>query len=118
MSDIILIDQPIGQQRLKEIGKLRFGDLVKAVVDVEKNIMAAGAELHADEEAWLLDRGSEQKNLWGVNLYPDLDMPDMLEFDSMINIRPSAGNNSRDVESAAVRKKITVVVNLLIGSKD
>lgn len=114
MDDIILIDRPISRQRLKSIAKQRFGDLVKAVVDVEKNIMAAGAELHADEEAWLLDRGSEQKSLWGINLYPDLPMPEMLEFDSMINIRPSSGNTSRNVEKTEVRKKIRDIITSLI----
>ena len=113
MMDIILIDQPISRQQLKEIAEQCFGDLAKAVVDIEKNIMAVAAELHADEEAFLLDQGSEQKNLWGVNLYPDLNMPDMLEFDSMINIRPSSGNASRNVESPEVRQKITSIVTSL-----
>lgn len=114
MDDIILIDKPMSRQRLKSIAKQRFGDLVKAVVDVEKNIMAVGAELHADEEAWLLDRGSEQKSLWGISLYPDLPMPEMLEFDSMINIRPSSGNASRNVEKTEVRKKIRDIITSLI----
>lgn len=114
MSDIILIDQPISCQQLKKIASQRFGDMVKAVVDLEKNIMVIGAELHADEEAFLLDRGSEQKNLWGINLYPDLDMSEMLEFDSMINIRPSLGNTSRNVEDLETRQKITSIVTSLI----
>lgn len=114
MSDIILIDKPISRQQLKEIAGQRFGDLVKAVIDVERNIMAVGAELHADEEAWLLDRGSEQKNLWGINLYPGFDTPEMLEFDSMINIRPSSGNASRNVEDLEMRQKITSIVTSLI----
>lgn len=114
MDDIILVDRPMSRQRLKKIAKQRFGDLVKAVVDVEKNIMAVGAELHADEEAWLLDRGSKQKSLWGINLYPDLPMPEMLEFDSMINIRPSSGNASRNVEKAKIRKKIGGIIASLI----
>ena len=115
MTDITLIDQPITRQRLKEIAALRFGDMVKGVVDIEKGVMALGAELHADEEAFLLDRGSEQQSLWGINLYPDLDMPEMLEFDSMINIRPSQANSSRSVEDPAVREKIAEIVQALIS---
>ncbi len=114
MPDIILIKKQISREKLKEIAQLRFGDLVKAVVDIEKNIMAIGGELHADEEAFLLDNGSEQKNLWGINLYPELALPDMLEFDSMINIRPQSGNSSRNIEDSEIKQKITALVGTLI----
>lgn len=88
--------------------------MVKGVVDIEKAIMALGGELHADEEAFLLEKGSTQRDLWGINLYPDMDMPDMLEFDSMINIRPSQNNRSRSVDDPAVRQKIESVVKRLV----
>lgn len=114
MADITLIKTPVSLKDLKHIAEQRFGDMVKAVVDVEKGIMAVGGELHADEEAFLLSEGSVQKNLWGINLYPDLSMPDMLEFDSMINMRPSQNNKSRNVEDEEIRKKIIAVVASLI----
>lgn len=91
-----------------------FGDLVKAVVDVEREIMALDGELHADEEALLLEQGSAQRDLWGINIYPDLEAEDRIEFDSMINIRPSQGNRSRGVDDPAVRAKIIDVVSTLI----
>lgn len=87
-----------------------FGDLVKAVVDVDKQIMAVDAELHADLEAFLLDNGSKQKSLWGINLYPEMAGSDFIEFDSMINMRPSQNNRSRSVESEEIRKKIIEIV--------
>lgn len=114
MSDILLIKKPITNARLKEIAAQRFGDLVKAVVDVQKEIMAVSGELHADEEAFLLDQGSKQNDLWGINLYPDMPMPDRLEFDSMINIRPSKNNPSRNVEDPVVREKIVSIVKKLV----
>ena len=114
MSDIITVNQPITRQQLKNIAAQRFGDFVKAVVDIEQKLMALGGELHADEEAFLLDQGSEQANLWGINLYPSLGMPQMLEFDSMINIRPSVGNTSRHVENVEVQKQIYAIVAQLI----
>ena len=113
-TSIVLVERPVSVPELRAIAEKRFGDMVKAVVDVEKKVMAVGGELHADEEAFLLDRGSEQKNLWGINLYPDLTMPEMLEFDSMINIRPSQGNTSRQIEDEEIRKKIASVVASLI----
>lgn len=97
-----------------EIAGQRFGDLVKAVVDIEQGVMALGGELHADEEAFLLERGSLQTNLWGINLYPDLIMPDMVEFDSVINLKPSQNNRSRSIENEAIRRKIFTLVSQLI----
>ncbi|MFH1171557.1 MAG: DUF5674 family protein [bacterium] len=108
-----LIEKQITREQLRELAKERFGDMVKAVVDVEKKIMAVGGELHADEEALLIERGSAQKDLWGINLYPDLSDDQWIEYDSMINIRPSQGNRSRDVEDAAVQERIKAIVQLL-----
>lgn len=95
---------------LKVMAEGRFGNLVKAVVDVERGIMAVDGELHADEEGLLLENGSLQENLWGINLYPDLEGPDRIEFDSVINIRPSQGNRSRGVDDPALRERIVQAV--------
>lgn len=109
----IIIDK-IKISELKEMAKNKFGDFVKAVVDIEKGIMAVDAELHSDQEAILLENGSDQKNLWGVNLYVDLPKDQRVEFDSMINLRPTFGNRSRGVDDPGIQKKIIEVVNQLI----
>ena len=92
----------------------RFGNMVKAVVDVEKGIMALDAELHADEEALLLGNGSKQAALWGINIYPDMKPEERIEYDSMINLRPGQGNKTRGVENAEIRDKIKEIVDRLI----
>jgi hypothetical protein len=112
--EIITVKEPITRADLKIIAEGGFGDLVKAVVDVERLIITLGGEMHADEEAELLSQGSAQANLWGINLYPDVMSEDWIEFDSMINVRPSHGNRSRGVESQDVRDKIIEIVNRLI----
>jgi hypothetical protein len=92
-----------------------FGSLVKAVVDIELGIMAIGGEMHADEEALLLGEGSKQPGLWGINLYPaEFGTPRFVEFDSVINIRPSQGNRTRSVDDAAVRGAITAIVDRMV----
>lgn len=111
---ISLIENPIDKSALAELAKQRFGDLIKAVVDVERGIMAVGGELHSDAEALLLDEGSEQQNLWGINIYPNKFGEELIEFDSMINLRPSQGNRSRDVDDPMTRKKIIEIVRLLV----
>jgi hypothetical protein len=87
----------------------------KAVVDIERDVMAIGGELHADEEAMLLDDGSQQPDVWGINLYPEaFGESDFVEFDSMINVRPRLGNRSRSVENDEVRARILLVVQALV----
>lgn len=113
MDDIIIVAEKISKKELKQLAEKRFGDLVKAVVDINRGVMAVGGELHADEEAALLNDGSSQQDLWGINIYPDEPEEKQIEFDSMINIRPSQGNHSRDVGDMDIRKKIIGVVKKL-----
>lgn len=112
---IIKNNKKIGLKELETMAKKMFGNFVKAVVDIEKEIMAVNADLHADEEALLLEDGSGQENLWGINLYPQLKGDDFVEFDSMINLRPSQNNRSRGVENAEIRGKIIKIVDKLVA---
>ena len=110
----MLVDKPISRQQLKAAAQPHFEEVVKAVVDVEKGIMAIGGELHADEEGFLLEQDSKQENLWGINFLVEVDPPDMVEFDSLINVRPRQNNRSRSVEDAIIREKIMDIVKDLI----
>jgi hypothetical protein len=109
-----VIDKQVPLEYLRQLAQDGFGDLLKAVVDVDRRIMAVGGELHADEEAVLLERGSDQRDLWGINIYPDLPGDDRIEFDSMINIRPAQGNRSRGVDEQATRETILKILEELI----
>lgn len=113
MSETKIVKTRMSRQELLSIAAERYGDMVKAVVDVEQKIVAIGGDLHADEEAILLEQGSCQANLWGINLYPRRSGKDWIEFDSVINIRPSQGNRSRSVDNAELREKIIRIVNSL-----
>jgi len=108
-----IVTQPIPLSRLKTLAKNRFGNLVKAVVDIHKGIIALDADLHSDEEAKLLSRGSKQEHLWGINLYPELSGDDFIEFDSMINLRPQSGNMTRGVDDPTIQKKIRSIIQRL-----
>jgi len=109
-----LVDKKISLQQLEKMAKDKFGNLVKAVVDVERELVVVDGELHSDEEAYLLSRGSKQENLWGINLYPELKGEDFIEFDSTINVKPSFGNSSRGVDNLQIRKKIVEIVKKLV----
>jgi hypothetical protein len=105
-----IITDTITIGEIKEMAANLFGDMVKVVVDVERGAIAIDAELHSDLEALLLDGGSKQKDLWGINIYPELSGDEFIEFDSLINIRPARNNKSRDVGDKTLREKIAGVV--------
>lgn len=110
-----IIEDKISLKELKQLAQETFGELVKATVDVEKEIIVVGGELHSDQEALLLSKGSSQKDIWGINLYPE-KYPDesWIEFDSIINLRPSFGNKTRSIDNPEIRKKIIEIVNKLV----
>ncbi len=110
-----IIAQKITADELRQMAAT-FGNMVKAVIDIDREILALDAELHSDLEALLLEDGSKQKNLWGINIYPEMQGDGFIEFDSMINMRPSRGNKSRVVEDPEVREKIVSIVSKRTGS--
>ena len=85
---------------------------IKGVVDVNRELLAVDSPMHYDCEQLLIENGSNQYDLWGINLYLDSDnIDDLVEFDSMINIRPAQGNRSRSVEDPATQTKIKAIVS-------
>lgn len=103
-----ILKSPIDRQVLLESDFLHTGPMVKGVVDVRRGILGIDAQMHADIEKDLLNSGSSQEDLWGINLYPEDE--DMIEFDSLINIRPKQGNYSRSVEDLGTQAKIRKLV--------
>ena len=103
-------------KELKDMAERMYGGrLVKAVVDVSQERVVVDAEMHVDEEAYLLENGSRQGDLWGFNLYPDrFGQDDFIEFDSMVNLRPSQNNLSRGVEDETIRRSIVNIISRVV----
>ncbi len=112
---ILVVTQPLPTTELAKLLGAPFPDMVKFVVDTERRILAVGGHLHADAEALLIDRGSRQQALWGGNYHPDLDEQECIEFESLINIRPAAGNPGLEVQDPGLRARIREVVYALLG---
>ena len=107
--------ESISLTELREMSKNMYDEMVKAVVDIELRLVVVDAGLHVDEERYLLERGSAQEDLWGINLYPEYyGEDDFIEFDSMINIRPSQNNRSRSVEDPAMQKLIREIISEVV----
>ncbi len=112
---IQIIKNQITKKQLQKIADEQFGDVVKAVVDVMQDIMAVGGELHVDEELVLMEQeGSAREHTWGINIYPGNTGDDFIEFDSMVNLKPSFGNRSRSVDDRIIREKIKEIVGRLV----
>lgn len=115
MTELYIVDKPITKEKLKKIAEERFGDLVKGAVDIEQEVIALGGEFHMDENVFLYEqRQSKSDNVWGINLYPEKSGDDMIEYDSMINLKPALGNRTRNVDSLEIREKIKKIVKKLI----
>ena len=114
--EIKIVKDPTNKEELLEIAKKQFGELVKAVVDVEQGIMAIGGDMHADEEVVLMEQeGSKREHTWGINLYPEKSGEELIEFNSIVNLKPSFGNRSRGVENPEIKEKIRNIVEKLVS---
>lgn len=103
-----ILEEPIEKRILLDSKFIHTGPMIKGVVDVKRELLGIDAQMHSDIEKLLLDNGSRQEDLWGINLYPEDE--DFIEFDSLINIRPRQGNASRSVEDLKIQEKLRKVV--------
>ena len=118
MKEMRFIDKKITTTELKQMADKNMFKLIKAVVDVERRVMVVDAEMHADEEKWLLGNGSKQSNLWGINLYPqNYGKEEFIEYDSMINLRPNDNNLTRGVDEPKIRGLIKEIVDELVANE-
>lgn len=118
MSDIRIITQKISKLHLKQLCDSWFGDMVKLVIDVEKEIIAIGGELHADAEALLLEQGCQQQHLWGANFYPGHSPGERIHYTALINIRPHQDNPSFEILDESIKAKVKHIIEKLILSPD
>lgn len=105
----------ISVTELTQLAEKMYGTLVKADVDIVRQVVIVDMDMHADGEAYLLEEGSQQTDLWGINLHPSkYGTDDFIEFDSMINIKPRQGNSSRDILNPVIRQQIASLVEKVV----
>ena len=108
---IHVLQQKTTAQQVQEMLEV-YESLIKVVVDIRRGILAGGGEMHADCEALLLDGGSEQDDLWGVNWYP---AEQRVAFESLINIRPRLGNRGIVIQSQEIRNQVETITREILG---
>lgn len=109
--NIQIVDTHLSKTAVQQAAQDSFGDMVKVVVDIEKKIVALGGELHADAEALLIEAGSDQKNVWGANIFPDRPTGEQIEFISLINIRPKQGNRGTEIQDRKIREAVAHIIH-------
>ena len=112
--EVLLLERRIEAAELRRL-VLRFEDMVKYVADVERGLVAIGGEMHADAEQVLLEAGSRQADLWGANYYPGRGRDGCIEYTSLINIRPAAGNRGMELVDPGLRTRIRDITFALLG---
>lgn len=107
---VVIVEESITPEQFR-LANENYPNYIKVVVDIERCILAAGGEWHADAEAILLENGSKQINLWGGGL--DLVTKEV-EFTSLINTRPGV-SKSQEVLDMAIRSKMEIVIKRVFG---
>lgn len=108
---------PVKKMNLEDFGIFKdkpYTELVKYVVDIEKEMIAFGGEMHADAEKVLLDSGSAQEKIWGANLYP-WKVPVEIEYLSLINIQPLNNNLSMEIKNESLREQVLEITKKWVG---
>ncbi len=112
--EIKIVKEKISLDEIKKIANESYGEMTKAVVDAKREIMAVGGELHSDSAEKLFEDGSDSHDLWGINIYPWKPKGELIEYNSLINIKPVAGNRSMDIEIPEIKERIKIIVENLI----
>jgi len=110
-----IVKDAITRAELRALAHEQYGDIIKAVVDVNTGVVGVGGELHVDIQSILIEKeGGRGDTTWGINLYLDKTGDDFIEFDSMINLKPALGNKTRGVEDETIRQKIREIVDRVV----
>ena len=112
---VVVRERRIDPAELRRLVLLYFEDMVKYVVDVSRGVIAVGGEMHADAEQVLLEDGSRQDDLWGANYYPGRGRHGCIEYTSLINISPSRGNRSMELQDPSLRERVRELTWALVG---
>lgn len=108
---IEIIRQQMTKMQLVKLARQSYGEMIKAIADLDKGWIAVGGDLHADGEMVLLNTGSDQENLWGFNIFPEKPEAERLEYSALINIRPRHGNPAITIEKEEIRRAIRQLVD-------
>ncbi len=114
---IIILDHKITLEEVKKIADFWYGTMIKGAVDIERGRVALGGDYHIEDSELLTSTGSKFEDIWGFNIRFEENSDGVLEFDSMVNIKPNFGNRSRGIHNDGVIKKAKEIIYKIIYLK-
>lgn len=114
---ILILDHKISTEEVKKLADFWYGTMIKGAVDVEQGRVALGGDYHIEDSELLTASGSKFDDIWGFNIRFEENKNGVLEFDSMVNIKPNFGNRSRSINDEEVVKKAIEIIYKFIDLK-
>ncbi len=114
MSSIKILENQISMDEVKKFAENWYGSMIKGAVDIVDGRVALGGDYHIEDSELLTATGSKFENVWGFNIRFEENPDGVLEFDSMVNIKPNLGNRSRNIKDEEVIKKGTEIIHKYI----
>lgn len=114
---IKILTEKISIDEVKKLADFWYGTMIKGAVDVENERVALGGDYHIEDSELLTSTGSKFEFVWGFNIRFEENPDGVLEFDSMVNIKPNLGNRSRGVNDLEIIKKATEIIYKFIELK-
>ncbi|MEK7539377.1 MAG: DUF5674 family protein [Patescibacteria group bacterium] len=115
--NIEILDHKINLLEVKKLAGFWYETMIKGTVDVELGRVALGGDYHIESSEILTNSGSKFKDVWGFNIRFEENKDGVLEFDSMVNIKPNFDNRSRGINDQKVVKKATDIIHRFIDLK-
>ena len=112
--EIQILSEKMNMDEVKELAKHWYGMMIKGCVDVETGRVAIGGDYHMESCELLCQNGSQPNNVWGFNIRFEEDPKGVLEFDSLVNIKPALENRSRALENAEIIAKAELMIKSVI----
>ena len=107
---IHLLRQKATRQQVDEMLQ-ELGSFIKLAVDIQRNILAGGGQMHADCESVLLQDGSQQSEIWGADWIPSIQK---VEFDALINIRPNQQNYAMTIQDSNIKQRVETITRQIL----
>lgn len=114
---IKILEEKLNIEKVKEMAEFWYGTMIKGAVDIEGGRVALGGDYHIEDSELLTSTGSKFEDVWGFNIRFEENPDGVLEFDSMVNIKPNLGNRSRNINNEEIVKKATEIIYKFIDLK-
>lgn len=114
---IRILDKKISVEEVKKLADFWYGTMIKGAVDIEGGRVALGGDYHIEDSELLTSTGSKFEDIWGFNIRFEENKDGVLEFDSMVNIKPNFGNRSRNIGNEEIIAKATGIILRFIDLK-